>query len=225
MSRLERPESSLETDEVTDPWHLQKQTAKTYDRIASEYEQSTLTASPAVAQLREWLVAHIDGGGIVLDLGCGPGRDVAWFRSRGWTAVGIDRSPTMAAKTAARGPAVEADLTSLPIASSSVRGVWSAASLLHVPSPLLGATLREWHRVLEPAGALALTTSSGGTEGLEVVPYAPERGPRSSAQLDRWFANHDENALHAALIDAGFVIDSFLHRQGHVRWVDVLALK
>ena len=225
MSGLERPGSPLDTGAVTDPRRLLKQTAETYDRIASEYEQSTLTASPAVAQLRERLVAHIDGSGVVLDLGCGPGRDVAWFRSRGCIAIGIDRSPTMAAKTASKGPAVEADLTSLPLASSSVRGVWSAASLLHVPSPLLGATLREWHRVLEPSGALAITTSSGGTEGREVVPYAPERGPKSSAQLDRWFANHDENALRNALIDAGFVIDSFLHRQGHLVWVDILSRK
>ena len=210
---------------ATDSTRRQQDTARTYDRIAGEYEESTRAVSPAVAALRDRLRAHVGTRGFILDVGCGPGRDVAWFRSRGGQAIGIDRSRTMAAKTAGKGPAVIADLTLLPIASSTAYGVWSAASLLHVPSALLLTTLREWHRVLEPSGALALTTSSGGTEGHEVVPYGPERAPSSSARLERWFANHDEGTLREAITTAGFVIDDINHRQGHLPWLDVFCHK
>lgn len=199
-------------------------TADTYDRIAAEYEATTNEASPALAALREALVERTASGGVILDLGCGPGRDVGWFARRGFDVIGIDRSWSMAGRAARRGPVLRSDILCLPVASASADAVWSCASLLHVPGRALRPTLRESRRVLRPGGHLALTTSTGGTEGVEVVPYSPERGPRSSAHLDRWFANHDESELLAGLTGAGFRIEQIDRRQGHVAWVDVLSV-
>lgn len=197
-------------------------TAETYDRIALEYEASTTDASPAVEALRSTLAGCIPHGGRILDVGCGPGRDVEWFRRHGFNAIGLDRSSRMVSRAGLRAPAIRSDMRWLPIGASSVHGLWSCASLLHVPGSALSATLREWRRVLRSDGYLAMTTSTGGSEGVEIVPYPPERGPKSTSQLERWFANHAEADLLSALNGAGFEIERQEPRQGHVAWLDLL---
>lgn len=199
-----------------------RRTASTYDRIAAEYAASTAVPSEALATLRSQVFDRVGPGGKILDLGCGPGRDVSWFNQKGAYAVGLDRSVSMLELFSHRLPAVCADMTALPLASGSLDGVWSAASLLHVRIADLDRTLSEWRRVLRIGGHGALTTSTGGGEGLEDVPYDPTSGPRSSRRLDRWFAHHDENDLQATLVSVGFAVEHKSYRQGYRMWIDIL---
>jgi len=51
-------------------------------------------------------------------------------------------------------PVVGGDLRRLPVADESLDGIWSCASLLHVPRNEVPATLRSWRAALRPEGAL-----------------------------------------------------------------------
>ncbi|HMJ77892.1 MAG TPA: methyltransferase domain-containing protein [Iamia sp.] len=109
-------------------------------------------------------------GDRVLDLGCGPGVDLAALAARvGPTglAVGLDRSPAMAtaartttASTASAGVLV-GDGQALPFASSAFAGAWARAVLVHTPTP--AAAVAELARVVRAGGPIVLSEPDHGS--------------------------------------------------------------
>jgi SAM-dependent methyltransferase len=122
-----------------------------------------------------WLLERVPVGGLVADLGCGPGRDVALLREYGRRAVGVDLSSGMLALAATRAPGVLAlgDLRALPLRDGCCDGIWSSYALLHLDDAGLAQALREAHRVLRPGGTASLVLAAGAG-GCAPVPYAPE---------------------------------------------------
>jgi SAM-dependent methyltransferase len=103
----------------------------------------------------------------VLDLGCGPGADLAHFGERATSAepaglaVGLDRSLRMTATAAEHGPTLVADATEVPLRAASFDAVWIRAVLLHVPDPQQ-AVAEAW-RVLRPGGRIAVMEPDHGS--------------------------------------------------------------
>ena len=73
-------------------------TQRAFDSIAAGYDDS-LAANAVIHGMRERtraaVVDSVRPGSRLLDLGCGPGRDAAWFGRRGYRVVAIDWSPAM----------------------------------------------------------------------------------------------------------------------------------
>ena len=200
-------------------------TRATYDRIAVEYAARS-GEDDLSPEFRAWRAAAVAGArGPFVDLGCGPGRDLAVARAAGVPCLGIDVSPGMLALAAARGlPVVRGDLRRPPLRPGSVGTLYSAAALLHVPREDVAATLSAWRGLLQPGGTLRLSTSLGGDEGWEVVPYAPDRGPTGGQRLERWFVHHELRGLTGLLAQAGFTVLEADVRTSHRRWAMVTAL-
>ncbi|MFI9589031.1 class I SAM-dependent methyltransferase [Nonomuraea sp. NPDC052265] len=191
-------------------------TTATYNHIADQFDEQFTDPLPAFAAFRERFATSLPAGATVADLGCGPGRESAWFTGRGLSTVGVDLSIGMARLAAGRGvPIVLGDLRHPPLAPASLDGVWSAAALVHVPSEQTVPTLRAWHATLRPGGVLALTTALGDREGWEPVPYRTE--------YERWFVNRDAGDLLAALDAAGFAVAWHESSVTHRTWFSVLA--
>ena len=91
-------------------------------------------------------------------------------------------------------PVAQGDIRMIPVRPASLDGIWSAASLLHVPRAEVPRTLDAWRSCLRAAGVLGLSTSLGDDEGWEVCPYDPLTQP-SGAPLRRWFVHHDRVGL------------------------------
>ena len=160
------------------------------------------------------------GAPVVLDVGAGPGHLTAELAGAGARAVALDASAAMVALAARRGvPVVRGDLRRAPFADGAFDGVWSSASLLHVPRAEVPATLAEWRRVTAPGGLLALSTASGGSDGWEDPPY-DTRGERPPP---RWFTYHDEAPLRALLHAAGWSVESVTTYAGLRLWLRVRA--
>ncbi len=116
----------------------------------------------------EWTVAvlGVQPADRVLEVGFGPGVAIALAARRATRGrvIGIDISPAMLSAARRRNAAavragrVElrlADVTAIPYESGGFNKAMSIHSLYFWPQPLAG--LRELHRVLRPAGRLALT--------------------------------------------------------------------
>ena len=198
-------------------------TVATYDRIAQEYAERSDDDGSSLEFLA-WRTGLLGSDGPLVDLGCGPGRDLAAFAATGTLCLGVDLSVGMLAVAARRGlPVVRGDLREPPIQPGSVGTVYSCAALLHVPREQVPATLRAWRALLRPGGRLLLSTSLGGGEGWEDVPYAPDRAPAGGQRLQRWFVHHELDELLDVITGAGFAIQSVDTRTTHRSWAMVSA--
>jgi len=105
-----------------------------------------------------WVLANVDLGPSVLELGPGPGLTTDQLRPKAerLTAIEIDRKLAEALRARLAGTNVEVvtgDATAMPFPDASFSAGVSFAMLHHVPSPeLQDRLLREVHRVLQPGG-------------------------------------------------------------------------
>ena len=167
-------------------------TLEHYDSRAQDFWEGTRDHD--VAQNMSALLDAIEAAPpfTILDLGCGPGRDLKAFANLGHVAIGLEGSARFAAMARAySGCEVwEQDFLKLDLPSARFDGVFANASLFHVPSRELPRVLRELHAALKPGGVLFSSNPRGGNE------EGWNRG--------RYGAYHDLEAWRRYLIAAGF---------------------
>jgi SAM-dependent methyltransferase len=88
--------------------------------------------------------------GTTLDIGCGEGRVGAELERRGYRVLGVEQSPSLAARARERHEVVEADAADLPFEDASFPLVVSFNSLMDMDDA--AGAVREVARVLEPGG-------------------------------------------------------------------------
>jgi SAM-dependent methyltransferase len=100
-------------------------------------------------------------GGLVVDVGCGPGHDATLLAAASLRPVGVDPSATMLATAANRlrqlgapAPLVQADGRRLPFRAGSVDGCRIERVLQHVDDP--DGVVAEIARVLRPGGLVTV---------------------------------------------------------------------
>jgi SAM-dependent methyltransferase len=102
----------------------------------------------------------------VLDLGCGPGRDLKTFSARGHSAIGLDGSPAFVAMAREHSGCEvwQQDFLRLALPPSFFDGIFANASLFHVPARELPRVLSELHASLKPRGVLFSSNPRGRNE-------------------------------------------------------------
>jgi SAM-dependent methyltransferase len=134
-----------------------------YERSADAFEAGTRDHD--VTQNREALLAAIEGTPpfTVLDLGCGPGRDLAAFRALGHEAVGLDGCAAFVtmARDATGCEVLHQDFLALELPAARFDGVFANASLFHVPRRELPRVLAALREALKPRGVLFASNPRG----------------------------------------------------------------
>jgi SAM-dependent methyltransferase len=143
-----------------------KVTIAHYDRWAEDYRAGTRDHD--VSQNYTAFLSAIAGDQpfSILDLGCGPGRDLQHFRSLGHAAVGLDGSNEFVAMARSySGCAVlHQDFLAMVLPDSHFDGVFANASLFHVPSQELLRVLLELSSTLKSGGVLFCSNPRGHNE-------------------------------------------------------------
>lgn len=105
-------------------------------------------------------------GALILELGCGSGRDAAYMEALGFRVEPTDGVPEMAAQAEARlgRPVRVMRFDELDVVDA-FDGVVAAYSLLHVPRAGLVAVLARVWRALKPGGWHVATYKTAGSEG------------------------------------------------------------
>jgi SAM-dependent methyltransferase len=198
-------------------------TAQAYDEIVDDFARRNQHINADLAELRAMFTSAVVDAGRVLDVGCGPGREAVHFSSLGLRVVGVDASLGMARRAHGDGVAVMlADMRAVPVGEGSIDGIWSAASLLHIPRPDVPYAVRSWSLLLRPQGVLGLSTSFGGNEGWGSWPYDPGT-EHDRPSLRRWFVHHEKRELLAILESEGFEVLDSRERVSSRRWLQILA--
>jgi 8-oxo-dGTP pyrophosphatase MutT (NUDIX family)/ubiquinone/menaquinone biosynthesis C-methylase UbiE len=192
-----------------------KQTTQAYDEIAP-YFAAKFCGTDLSTQLDRFC-ASLQHGARVVDVGCGPGRDLLSLMDRGFWAVGLDRSAGMLRQAMDRGAKllVQADARALPFANGALDGIWACASLLHLPKAELPAALAEIHRVLGH-GHVCLILKQGKGENWR----------EDDNRQQRFFAYYHPAEVELALERAGFhVIYCGLEPDSHrpnLNWINAI---
>jgi SAM-dependent methyltransferase len=134
-----------------------------YERSAEPFRRGTddHDVSQNVAALLRWIEG--DPPYDILDLGCGPGRDLETLQKLGHRPVGIDGAPSFVNMARARTgcEVFQQDLLALDLPEARFDGVFANAVLFHVPSQELPRVLLEIGRALQPGGVLFCSNPHG----------------------------------------------------------------
>jgi SAM-dependent methyltransferase len=149
-----------------EPSDVSARTLAHYDQHAESFREGTRDHD--VSQNVAALLRHIEGAPpfTILDLGCGPGRDLAAFTRLGHTAIGLDGSARFAAMAReATGCTVwQQDFLALDLPAGRFDGIFANASLFHVPTQELPRVLAELRAALRPGGVLFSSNPRGQNE-------------------------------------------------------------
>ncbi len=142
-------------------------------RTLADYEQRAEdfwagTREHDVSQNIEALLAAIEGEPplVILDFGCGPGRDLKTFAERGHQAIGLEGSARFAemARQYSGCPVWRQDFLGLDLPETTFDGIYANASLFHVPTQELPRVLSELAAALKPRGVLFCSNPRGSDE-------------------------------------------------------------
>jgi SAM-dependent methyltransferase len=141
-------------------------TLEHYNRRAEEFWEGTRDhdVSQNIAALLRFIESEPPF--MILDFGCGPGRDLKAFAERGHIAVGLEGAPHTAAMARAHSGCEvwQQDFLKLDLPRGRFDGVFANAALFHVPSQELPRVLRELHASLKPGGVLFSSNPHGHNE-------------------------------------------------------------
>ena len=191
------------------------QTIESYDSNAETY--TTRFQHVDLSEHRRRFLKRLPSPtGLLLDAGCGPGRDLRLFAQDGFRAIGLDRSAGLLGIARSAGhDVVEGDLRDIPFKSGSFAGVWACASLLHLSIAELASALAEFKRVLRPDGNLFASVRYG---------FGVEERPDESGHK-RWFYLYSAPDIEQVLLQSGFVDIEAKVEPGaaHGTWVNIHA--
>ncbi|WP_068805707.1 DUF3427 domain-containing protein [Thauera phenolivorans] len=138
-------------------------TVRYYDSNAARFVEGTLHVD--MSALQERFLAQVPAGGLILDAGCGSGRDSKAFLDAGFRVRAFDASAELARRAEALiGQAVEVRHFQDVGEHACYDGIWACASLLHVAEAELPATLARLWASLKPSGVFYLSFKHGEGE-------------------------------------------------------------
>jgi SAM-dependent methyltransferase len=188
------------------PDELIKITATTLDQYNHGADQFRAgTRDHDVSQNIDALLRNIQGTPPyrILDLGCGPGRDLKTFTQLGHVAIGLDGSESFVAMARAdSGCQVwHQNFLGLDLPTQYFDGVFANASLFHVPGAALARVLEQLHDTLKPGGVLFSSNPRGQNQ--------------EGWNAGRYGVYHDVDAWRAVVTAAGFLeLEHYYRPQG-----------
>lgn len=145
---------------------ITRRTLDYYDRHAQQFFHGTIDHD--VSQNIGALLGAIAGAPphTILDLGCGPGRDLKAFSAMGHRAIGVDGSEKFAdmARAYSGCEVWQQDFLHLDLPAAMFDGVFANAVLFHIPSNALPKVLDDLYACLKPGGVLFSSNPRGHNE-------------------------------------------------------------
>ena len=177
-------------------------TVAEYQQTAESFRDGTWNHD--VSQNINALIAALPRNpGKILDIGCGPGRDLIAFKQLGHTAIGLDATPAFVemAQQLSGCEVWQQSFLNLNLPSETFDGVFANASLIHVPRVKMVDVLKDLQKSLVSNGAIVMSMCRGDGEG-----YIPR--PTG----DRYTAGWEYETLAPCLEKAGFEIVHHYYR-------------
>ena len=186
-----------------------------YNTHAAQFSEDTLYAD--MSMVRASFLEGIPKEGLILDLGCGSGRDSKAFLQAGYRVEAMDGAEALCktASTFLQCPVMHKRFDELEDVGK-YDGIWACASLLHVPSEEISSIMQKISTALKSNGIFYMSVKKGEFEGF---------------RNGRYFTDYTENDLEKLLIKYPFhkirIFESRDVRPGRSEeiWLNALARK
>lgn len=157
-----------------DPENLTRRTLGYYEENPAGFWEATKDHD--VSQNYASFLRHIRHAKpwTLLDLGCGPGRDLRYFSALGHAARGLDGCAAFCrmARDYSGCEVLHQDFISLNLPAGAYHGIFANASLFHVPKPEFSRVLGELQEALVKDGILFSSNPRGRGEDFDGSRYA-----------------------------------------------------
>ncbi len=194
----------------------EKQTLDYYAQDPDTFVSGTLSAD--MSEVRSRFLSYLPPEGIILDFGCGSGRDTKAFLEAGYRVEATDGSDELCVRASAyTGIPVRKMLFSELDYTDRYDGIWACASILHLPREELLNVFGKIASALKTGGVLYTSFKYGDFEGM--------RG-------GRYYTDFTEETLQTFLtktkelqIKEMWIAGDSLPERRDLRWINVLAEK
>ena len=192
----------------------EKQTLAFYDQDPEEFVSRSISAD--MSDHRSRFAACLPVGALILDFGCGSGRDTKAFMDLGFKVDAVDGSMELCALASAyTGIRVRQMLFKELDVVNVYDGIWACASILHLPRVELADVLGKISIALKKDGVLYASFKYGDFEGI---------------RNGRYFTDFTEESLKSfwnsvpsmQITDLWFTEDVRQDRKDE-RWINLLA--
>lgn len=134
-----------------------------YNQHAQQYFDDTINVD--MSELYEPFVTKIEKGGRILDAGCGSGRDSKAFLKMGFEVDAIDASVEMVKLAcSSTGLNVKHQTFDSVHDKNTYDGIWTCASLLHLPENEIDQVFKQFEEALKPNGVWYMSFKYGNSE-------------------------------------------------------------
>lgn len=132
-----------------------------YSHHASSYHKNTFHIDPT--SFLEPLTRFVKPTAKILDVGCASGRDLLWFKQRGYSVLGLERSAALAemARRNAGCRVIEADFQSFDFTTLQVDAVILIGALVHLKREDLTSALKGVSQSVKLNGFMLLSVKAG----------------------------------------------------------------
>jgi len=132
-----------------------------YQQYYREYHEKTFSVDPT--SFLTPIAIKLKPGATILDIGCGSGRDLLWFKNRGFEVVGFERSPGLAGlvRKNVGCEVIEGDFETYDFSRLSVDAIMLIGALVHLPHNKVSAVLISINKALKDDGKIFLSLKKG----------------------------------------------------------------
>lgn len=125
------------------------------------YHRCTFNIDPS--SFLKPLINRLRHGALILDVGCGSGRDMLWLAQQGFNVIGLDRSSQLAklAKANSSAPIIVADFEVFDFSRFSVDAVILIGALVHLSPDRFSAAFQNIASAVKKGGYTLLTLKEG----------------------------------------------------------------
>jgi SAM-dependent methyltransferase len=118
-----------------------KSTELYYEAHHAAFIRSTVEVD--MSELYQSFISKLPIGASILDVGCGSGRDLKWFREQGYQVLGLEPVNSLAsfAREHSGSDVIETDIEGFQT-EQQFDGIWACASLLHLDDKALSLAFR-----------------------------------------------------------------------------------
>ena len=149
---------------------MDNKTLAYYTNHAESFADGTATVD--LGEIQDRFTSRLPPGGLILDFGCGAGRDTKCFLEKGFQVEAIDGSERLCE--------IASEFTGIPVRRmlfseldeiEKYDGIWACASILHLPKDELKDTIGKMIRAVRTGGYIYISFKHGDFEGLRNERY------------------------------------------------------